>query len=322
MLETRSRAGRPLGIALGLSPVLCEQLAHPDFHKRVRLLSRREDRGGARGPGLVRAQRRARDGGARRALGSVLPRSARGLHGTPRAEPRGAVPPARRAGRDRDPHVRRDARLPAAALERRRGGRPGAGRVRDASAPLRPRAARDLAAGVRLSTRRALAVARDGGARSPDAPARRHRGDPRRARLALLLRRHSPAHGRPRARRVRRPLRSPPPPGEREAERRIRRARRVPALPRGRGGSRELLRPRPRHRDPGVERRAGIPRRRRVSRLPQETLPRRAPVLARDAPEGGPRAQGDVSPGARGGARARACRALPPPARPSDRAPR
>ena len=33
MLHTRAQAGRPLGIALGLSPVLCEQLAHPDFHR-------------------------------------------------------------------------------------------------------------------------------------------------------------------------------------------------------------------------------------------------------------------------------------------------
>src|SRR5258705_4432827 len=33
MLHTRAQAGRPLGVALGLSPVLCEQLAHPDFHR-------------------------------------------------------------------------------------------------------------------------------------------------------------------------------------------------------------------------------------------------------------------------------------------------
>jgi 1,4-alpha-glucan branching enzyme len=33
MLHTRAQAGKPLGVALGLSPVLCEQLAHPDFHR-------------------------------------------------------------------------------------------------------------------------------------------------------------------------------------------------------------------------------------------------------------------------------------------------
>jgi len=33
VLEARASTGRPLGVALGLSPVLCEQLAHPDFHR-------------------------------------------------------------------------------------------------------------------------------------------------------------------------------------------------------------------------------------------------------------------------------------------------
>ncbi len=32
VLHERAAAGRPLGVTLGLSPVLCEQLAHPDFH--------------------------------------------------------------------------------------------------------------------------------------------------------------------------------------------------------------------------------------------------------------------------------------------------
>ena len=33
VLHTRARDGRPLGVTLGLTPVLCEQLAHPDFHR-------------------------------------------------------------------------------------------------------------------------------------------------------------------------------------------------------------------------------------------------------------------------------------------------
>ena len=32
VLHERARPGRALGVTLGLSPVLCEQLAHPDFH--------------------------------------------------------------------------------------------------------------------------------------------------------------------------------------------------------------------------------------------------------------------------------------------------
>ena len=33
VFHARAGAGRPLGITLGMSPVLCEQLAHPDFHR-------------------------------------------------------------------------------------------------------------------------------------------------------------------------------------------------------------------------------------------------------------------------------------------------
>ena len=33
VLHDRARDGRPLGITLGLTPVLCEQLAHPDLHR-------------------------------------------------------------------------------------------------------------------------------------------------------------------------------------------------------------------------------------------------------------------------------------------------
>src|SRR5262249_13316364 len=36
VLSKRARAGRPLGVTLGLSPVLCEQLAHPDFADEFR----------------------------------------------------------------------------------------------------------------------------------------------------------------------------------------------------------------------------------------------------------------------------------------------
>jgi len=34
-LHARSQDGRPLGVTLGLTPVLCEQLAHPDFHREL-----------------------------------------------------------------------------------------------------------------------------------------------------------------------------------------------------------------------------------------------------------------------------------------------
>ncbi len=49
-LDHRARAGKPLGITLGLTPVLCEQLAHPDFHKEfgayleAKLQAARDDR--------------------------------------------------------------------------------------------------------------------------------------------------------------------------------------------------------------------------------------------------------------------------------------
>jgi 1,4-alpha-glucan branching enzyme len=33
VFHERARDGRPLGVTLGLTPVLCEQLAHPDFHR-------------------------------------------------------------------------------------------------------------------------------------------------------------------------------------------------------------------------------------------------------------------------------------------------
>jgi 1,4-alpha-glucan branching enzyme len=33
VLEARARRGRPLGVAVGFTPVLCEQLAHPDFQR-------------------------------------------------------------------------------------------------------------------------------------------------------------------------------------------------------------------------------------------------------------------------------------------------
>ncbi len=33
VLHDRAQDGRPLGVTLGLTPVLCEQLAHPDFHR-------------------------------------------------------------------------------------------------------------------------------------------------------------------------------------------------------------------------------------------------------------------------------------------------
>ena len=48
--DARVRSGRPLGVTLGLTPVLCEQLAHPDFHREFvtylesKLASAREDR--------------------------------------------------------------------------------------------------------------------------------------------------------------------------------------------------------------------------------------------------------------------------------------
>ncbi|TMQ73444.1 MAG: DUF1957 domain-containing protein, partial [Candidatus Eisenbacteria bacterium] len=50
VLETRARAGKPLGVTLGLTPVLCEQLAHSDFHKEFvsylenKLQAARDDR--------------------------------------------------------------------------------------------------------------------------------------------------------------------------------------------------------------------------------------------------------------------------------------
>ena len=49
-LHAHSARGGPLGIALGLSPVLCEQLAHPDFHREFvayldqKIAAAREDR--------------------------------------------------------------------------------------------------------------------------------------------------------------------------------------------------------------------------------------------------------------------------------------
>src|SRR5258705_556939 len=49
-LHSRGAGGRPLGVALGLSPVLCEQLAHPDFHREfmtyvdAKIAAAREDR--------------------------------------------------------------------------------------------------------------------------------------------------------------------------------------------------------------------------------------------------------------------------------------
>ena len=48
--ETRARGGKPLGVTLGLTPVLCEQLAHPDFHREfatyleAKLQAARDDR--------------------------------------------------------------------------------------------------------------------------------------------------------------------------------------------------------------------------------------------------------------------------------------
>src|SRR5438128_535661 len=33
VLHARAHPGRALGVTLGLTPVLCEQLAHPDFHR-------------------------------------------------------------------------------------------------------------------------------------------------------------------------------------------------------------------------------------------------------------------------------------------------
>lgn len=33
VFHERARDGRPLGVTLGMTPVLCEQLAHPDFHR-------------------------------------------------------------------------------------------------------------------------------------------------------------------------------------------------------------------------------------------------------------------------------------------------
>ena len=50
VLHARSRSGRPLGVTLGLTPVLCEQLAHPDFHREfvtyleTKVAAAREDR--------------------------------------------------------------------------------------------------------------------------------------------------------------------------------------------------------------------------------------------------------------------------------------
>jgi 1,4-alpha-glucan branching enzyme len=50
LLSARARDGRPTGITLGLTPVLCEQLAHPDFHREfvtyleTKLAAAREDR--------------------------------------------------------------------------------------------------------------------------------------------------------------------------------------------------------------------------------------------------------------------------------------
>jgi 1,4-alpha-glucan branching enzyme len=50
MLDTRARGGRALGVVLGLTPVLCEQLAHPDFHREFvaylenKLQAARDDR--------------------------------------------------------------------------------------------------------------------------------------------------------------------------------------------------------------------------------------------------------------------------------------
>src|SRR5437867_8296674 len=33
VFHARAHSGRALGVTLGLTPVLCEQLAHPDFHR-------------------------------------------------------------------------------------------------------------------------------------------------------------------------------------------------------------------------------------------------------------------------------------------------
>ena len=35
VLHSRAEAGRPLGVTLGMTPVLCEQLAHPDYHREL-----------------------------------------------------------------------------------------------------------------------------------------------------------------------------------------------------------------------------------------------------------------------------------------------
>jgi 1,4-alpha-glucan branching enzyme len=52
MLHARAEAGRPLGVTLGLTPVLCEQLAHPDYPRELvayleqKIAAAAEDRAG------------------------------------------------------------------------------------------------------------------------------------------------------------------------------------------------------------------------------------------------------------------------------------
>src|SRR5436190_1990758 len=232
--------------------------------------------------GIARTLRGRREQGDRAAhvlLGRVLRAHVGDASADRRRHPRHLRrAPARRPRRD--DHLRGDPRLPPPPRPRRVHPPAAPDRRRNTPSPLRPGAARHLAARVCVSP--ALRVDAADRARQPPRSVgpSRHRGVARRARARVLRRGRAPGVGR----RARLPL-----PRLRAAQGEARRARLVGAQHRGaltlralsrrvawrhRGGDRLL--PRPEDHPPGLEPRARLSGGLRVPRVPQEALPRRA----------------------------------------------
>ena len=179
-----------LKATVGMTPVLCEQLADARF-----------------GPGFdaYLAQRAAaaratsaapREGGRRRrrrrgVLGAVLRGIARRLRGA-RGRPPPLVPAARGPRRPRDDRVGGDARVSPAPPERPGHRAAARRRPRRAREALRTPGARHLAARVRIPPRRLMGLSR----RRPHRGAPWPRGLPRAAPGRLFLRRDAPREGR------------------------------------------------------------------------------------------------------------------------------
>src|SRR5437016_5654640 len=269
---------------VNISPILAEQLASPDFQKELAFYRENVHRACAESHehfthegnheivklthfweefyermwDLHPADRRQR---ARHLRGSAAP------------------------GPHRDPHLRSHSRVPASALPRRVDPSPAPHGGRDAQAPLRGGSARDLAARVRLPAPLRVDTAHRPRARPEPEDATGNRGDGGRSRPRVLRRRLAPHCGGcarvPLSRLRAEAARS-------QARDRHPGSARPPALALSRVPGRVARRHRPRRgvlpRSPndaaGVEPRARLSRRLRLSRVPQEAPPGRPAVLA------------------------------------------